>query len=134
MSYVAHMYLSPSYPDVRVWSLTSLGLVSISSFFRALLHSFSIAFDPTKLFGNLKFPLKLRLLYDLWLVRGLIPMICSRSGGPSRLLIQSGALCARRVGNQLIIFSFTIRQLWTYGLDYLTLWEWIGCHHVQWWR
>lgn len=56
ISFVAHEYLSPSYPDIRAWSLTSSCLLSIRSF-RALSHSSSLVpFNPLNLIWKSKVP------------------------------------------------------------------------------
>lgn len=50
--------LSPSCPDVCIWSLTSSSLFSVSSFSPLFLPPHPRPLSPTKLFGLLRFPLK----------------------------------------------------------------------------
>ncbi|RVX05720.1 Transposon TX1 uncharacterized 149 kDa protein [Vitis vinifera] len=61
------LYLSPSVPDVRLWSLSSLGLFSVKSFFLALSQSSGSPQNfPSKFVWNSQVPFKVKSF--VWLV------------------------------------------------------------------
>ncbi|RVX12400.1 Transposon TX1 uncharacterized 149 kDa protein [Vitis vinifera] len=67
MQSLDHIHLSPSVPDKRSWSLSSLGLFTVKSFFLALSQISGLpSVFPTKLVWNSQVPFKIKSF--VWLV------------------------------------------------------------------
>lgn len=128
MSMLAQAYLSLTFPNMRVWSLTSLSLFLISSLFNVILALpiQSLLFLQI-LFRNPKLHQKWKPLHELWQIKKSILMACSNGKDHTKCLAQNGVLYASEVGSLEIMFSLHCpmaltlwcRLFWLMGIDWV---------------
>lgn len=126
---LANVHLSPTSRVARVWSLISLGLFWVSSFFNAIFaYSNSIPFISTNFIENPKPHQKQRPLHSLLQIRYML-MASSKGEDHTKLLAWNGLLCVGGMESFMdhiflhcfFVLAFWCRLFWLVGIDWVSL-------------